>query len=152
FAARQHALADHPGQPLDAGTLSNLKQAAPSARAPVNVVSPGYPKNGGGQSSPGNELRKPAPGQTGPAMQPSRQPASGQAGTASQPSRQPARGQSGPAMQPSRQPASGQSGPSMQPSRQPAKGQPGPAMQPSKQPQPGSKPKSPLLLDQNGTQ
>jgi hypothetical protein len=142
FAARQQALTAHPGQPLDAGTLSNLREAAPAVRSPVNVVRPGYPRKDVGQtSSPpqpqatGNENRKPAAGQPGPAMQPARQPAAGQPG---------------PAMQPARQPATGQPRPAMQPARQPAAGQPGPAMQPAKQPAPRSK--SPLLLDENSPQ
>ncbi len=85
FAARQQALAAHPGQPLDAGTLSSLKQASPAVRSPV--------KNGNGQSSApqpqaaGNGLRKPASVQPGPSTQPSRQPAKVQPGPSTQPSR-----------------------------------------------------------------
>ena len=148
LAARQKALAAHPGQPLDAGTLSNLKQAAPAVRGPIKVVSPGYPKKNSGQSSSppqpqaaGNELRKPVAGQPGPSMQPSRQPIVVHPGLSTQPPGQPA----------TRQPAAVHPGPAVQPSRQPAKGQPAPSPQPSQQPKPASKSKL-LLLDQGSPQ
>ena len=41
FAARRQALAAHPGQPLDAGRLSNLSRSAPPSRPPVSAVTPG---------------------------------------------------------------------------------------------------------------
>jgi hypothetical protein len=137
FAVLQQPLAAHPGQPLDAGTLSNLRRSAPAVRSPVSVVTPGYQRKGVAQPSlspqtqaGGNEPRRPGARQPGTAMQPSiqpRQPA-GQPGTTMQPSIQP--------RQPARQPA-GQPGTTMQPSvqpRQPA-GQPGTAIQPSRQPE-----------------
>ncbi len=40
FEARQRALASQPGRPLDAETLSSLRQGAPSGRLRVNVVTP----------------------------------------------------------------------------------------------------------------
>lgn len=96
FAVRQQALAAHPGQPLDEGTLSNLRRTAPAARSPVSVVTPGYPKKGVRQQSfspqtqaGGSEPRQPA-AQRGAAPQPSRQqqqPA-GQVRTSVQPPRQ----------------------------------------------------------------
>src|SRR5208337_2313542 len=111
FAARQQALAAHPGQPLDAGTLSNLRRSTPAVCSPVNVVTPGYRRKGAGQpffsaqtQAGGNESRQPAARQPGTSMQPSRQPAERQPGPAMQPSIQP------------RQPAVGQPGTSMQPS------------------------------------
>jgi len=102
FAIRQQALAAHPGQPLDAGTLSTLRQSAPAVRSPVSVVTPGYPRKGFRQPSfsirmraGGNGPRQPVAGQVGTARQPPRQPmpagqpAAGEAGTARQPPRQP---------------------------------------------------------------
>ncbi|MBO0860325.1 MAG: hypothetical protein J2P21_17985 [Chloracidobacterium sp.] len=41
FAAREHALAAHPGQPLDSATLTGLHQNAPPARPLVKLASPG---------------------------------------------------------------------------------------------------------------
>jgi len=151
FAARQKALAAHPGQPMDAGTLTNLRQAPQVVRSPVNVVSPGYQKKGSGQLSIPLQ-----PQRAGPAMQPSGQPqARVQPGSTMRASRQPQdRVQPGSTMQPSRQPpARVQPGPSTQSSRQPpARVQPGPSMQPSRQPQPTAKSKSLLLLDPNSPQ
>jgi hypothetical protein len=115
FALRQQAFATHPGQPLDEATLSNLRQSAPAVRAPVKVVTPGYPRKVVGQRSflPQSRQGETNPGslqvRPGPAMQPSRQP---QATTR----------QLGPAMQQSRQqqPAARQQGPVMQPPRRSA--------------------------------
>ena len=145
FAARQQALAAHPGQPLDAGTLSNLSRSAPAARSPVTVVTPkksvGQPSvspqpQAKGSPSPSPMLRQPAAspaGRTGTTMQPSARqptaPSAGHTGTATQPSaRQPAAssaGRTGTAVQPSvRQPAASsaaRTGAAVQPSaRQPA--------------------------------
>jgi hypothetical protein len=81
FAVRQQAFAVHPGQPLDVGTLANLKQAAPATRSPVKVVTPGYPREGGGQPSfspesqaGGSRPRQQPEEQPGSAMQQSMQP------------------------------------------------------------------------------
>ncbi|MBO0725115.1 MAG: hypothetical protein J2P52_05920 [Blastocatellia bacterium] len=41
FAAREHALAAHPGQPLDSATLTGLHQNAAPARPLVKLASPG---------------------------------------------------------------------------------------------------------------
>ena len=140
FAIRQQALAAHPGQPLDTGTLSSLRQSAPAVRSPVNIVTPGSPRKSVGQSSfspqtqaGGNEPRQPAAGQARSATQPA---------SRSQP--QPAARQIGPAMQqPSRQPqpATGQSR-TIQPARQPAfNNQPRPA--------PAAPRSGPLLIPRN---
>ncbi len=151
FAVRQQALASHPGQPLDAGTLSSLRQKTPAVRSPVSVVSPRIPQKGaGGQSFPpqtqtgGSGSRQPSL-QNGAASQPSRQPPqpAGQARTAVQPSRQPPQpaGQARTTVQPSQQPPqpAGQARTAVQPSRQPPQpaGQARTAVQPSRQlPQP----------------
>ena len=52
FASRQQVLSAHPGQPLDAGTMANLRQSGPASRPQVRVVTPGYPRGGVGQPSP----------------------------------------------------------------------------------------------------
>lgn len=56
FEARQQALASHPGRPLDAETLSSLRQDAPAPRSRVNVVTP----------RGGNEPRQPVVRQRAP--------------------------------------------------------------------------------------
>jgi hypothetical protein len=97
FTIRQQALAAHPGQPLDAGTLSTLRQSAPAVRSPVSVVTPGYPRKGVRQPSfsiqmraGGNRPRQPVAGQVGTARQPPRQPMpAGQPATAAPQFRQP---------------------------------------------------------------
>jgi Family of unknown function (DUF6600) len=126
FAARQQALSAHPGQPLDAGTLSNLSRSAPAARSPVTVVTPkkavvqpsvSPQRRAKGSASPNPMPRQPvapAAGRSGAVTQPSaRQPAApagGRSGTVTQPSARqpaaPAAGRAGTATQPSaRQPA-----------------------------------------------
>jgi len=52
FASRQQALSAHPGQPLEAGTMANLRQSGPASRPQVRVVTPGYPRARVGQPSP----------------------------------------------------------------------------------------------------
>jgi hypothetical protein len=106
FAVRQQALAAHPGQPLDTGTIDNLRRSAPAVRSPVRVVTPGYPRRGVGQPSfspqtqgAGNEpFRSPSARREGPIESPyprsnnssaqqmiPRQPAAGHVGSAVQP-------------------------------------------------------------------
>ncbi len=52
FAARQQAMAAHPGRPLDEGTIASLRQSTPASHPQVRVVTPGYPRAGAGQPSP----------------------------------------------------------------------------------------------------
>ena len=178
FAARQQALASHPGQPLDAGTLSSLRQKAPAVRSPVSVVSPRTPQKGVGVQSPspqtqagGSGSRQPSV-QNGASAQPARQPQqpAGQVKAPVQPSRQPQQpaGQVKAPAQPARQPQqpAGQVKAPAQPSRQPQQasgqaqqpaGQVRAPAQPSRQPNsqqqatPGSSRKK-ILDDQNSGQ
>jgi len=154
FAARQQALASHPGQPLDGGTLSGLRPSAPLVRAPFRVVTPGSPRNGVAQPtlSPqpqagGNGNRQPMVGQQGNVRQSPRQPqpAAGQPRTTMQPLRQ----QQAPSMQ-RLQPAAGQPRTTMQPPRQQQapQGRPGTASSPARQGT--SRSKKLLIPDDNG--
>jgi hypothetical protein len=103
FAARQQALAAHPGQPLDAGTMANLRQSAPAAPPQVRILTPGHPrasgrqpsftpqgKAGGNQPFPASNgpLEGPAPSFSHPSSQgvTPRQPITGQPTTSRPPS------------------------------------------------------------------
>ena len=151
FAARQPALAAHPGQPLDAATLSSLRGSAPPVRPQVKVITPASPKKAVGQPtlSPqaqagGSQPRQPVVGQAKPVVQPPQrtQPTTGQTRTVPQPARQP-------------QPAAAQTRTVPQPARQPqpAAAQTKTAPQPARQPQPaaGRNPKYPLDQQQDSS-
>jgi hypothetical protein len=73
FASRQQALSVHPGQPLDAGAMANVRQPTAAARPQVRVVTPGYQRSGTGQQNP-------APQTQAKANQPIRSSSSGSQG------------------------------------------------------------------------
>ena len=82
FAARQQAFAAHPGQPLDAATLSNLNRPSQGVRPQVTVLTP---KKAVGQASasPQTQARGGQSLSTTPRQQAA--PAAGHTGTVAQP-------------------------------------------------------------------
>jgi hypothetical protein len=136
FASRQQALAVHPGQPLDSGTATNLRQPSPAARPQVRVVTPGNQRAGVGQPIP-------APQAKAGGSQPIRTSSGSQGGAAVRPSPntpRPAAQNASPRQTTARQPAT-----PAQPSKPPQNSHSPQAGNPQRPAQGASQSQSPLL-------